>query len=139
MASGPLSAMIDFQLGADIGVGVGLAALAIGTYLFVTSSPSAPSEKKAFRSDPIVPVASFERASYSATTQVVIAACGGHLGFVAARGLDPDLRWLDWRIVDWVAATPIRLNHSASTSGNASSSTNLRATKSEQLGAFGNH
>jgi predicted alpha/beta-fold hydrolase len=53
-------------------------------------------------SDPIVPVASFERATYSPTTQLLIAPCGGHLGFVAAKNSDPDLRWLDWRILDWV-------------------------------------
>jgi predicted alpha/beta-fold hydrolase len=53
-------------------------------------------------SDPIVPVQPFERASYSRTTHLHIAPCGGHLGFVAARGDDPDLRWLDWRVVDWV-------------------------------------
>jgi uncharacterized protein len=55
-------------------------------------------------SDPIVPVAPFERASYSATTQLVIAPCGGHLGFVAAAGIDPDRRWLDWRVVEWVTS-----------------------------------
>jgi predicted alpha/beta-fold hydrolase len=59
-------------------------------------------------SDPIVPVSAFEAASYSATTQVEIAPCGGHLGFVAARGIDPDRRWLDWRVVDWVAARAAR-------------------------------
>ncbi len=53
-------------------------------------------------SDPIVPIAPFERATYSPTTQLFIAPCGGHLGFVAAKNGDPDLRWLDWRIVDWV-------------------------------------
>jgi predicted alpha/beta-fold hydrolase len=53
-------------------------------------------------SDPIVPVAPFERATYSATTQLVIAPCGGHLGFIAAAGIDPDLRWLDWRVVEWI-------------------------------------
>jgi len=53
-------------------------------------------------SDPIIPVAPFERASYSPTTQLHIAPCGGHLGFVAAKGSDPDHRWLDWRVVDWV-------------------------------------
>jgi predicted alpha/beta-fold hydrolase len=60
-------------------------------------------------SDPIVPVESFERATYSPTTQLVIAPCGGHLGFVAARGIDADRRWLDWRIVDWIGerSTPI--------------------------------
>ena len=55
-------------------------------------------------SDPIVPVRSFEQASYSGTTRLVIAPCGGHLGFIAAAGLDPDRRWLDWRVVDWVTS-----------------------------------
>jgi predicted alpha/beta-fold hydrolase len=55
-------------------------------------------------SDPIIPVAPFERASYSPTTQLHIAPCGGHLGFVAAKGSDPDHRWLDWRVVDWVTS-----------------------------------
>jgi predicted alpha/beta-fold hydrolase len=52
-------------------------------------------------SDPIVPIKPFEVASYSPTTQLVITPCGGHLGFVAAGGIDPDRRWLDWRVVDW--------------------------------------
>jgi predicted alpha/beta-fold hydrolase len=59
-------------------------------------------------SDPIVPANAFEQASYSATTQVVIAPCGGHLGFIARRGIDPDLRWLDWRIVDWITSRASR-------------------------------
>jgi uncharacterized protein len=58
-------------------------------------------------SDPIVPVASFERASYSPTTQLFIAPCGGHLGYVAAKSTDPDLRWLDWRVVDWVTSSVV--------------------------------
>src|SRR5262245_51145544 len=53
-------------------------------------------------SDPIVPVGCFERASYSSSTQVYVAPCGGHLGFVGARNSDPDIRWLDWRVVEWV-------------------------------------
>ena len=61
-------------------------------------------------SDPIVPVAAFERTSFSPTTEVHIAPCGGHMGFVAARGGDPDCRWIDWRIVDWVLS---RSQHSA--------------------------
>jgi predicted alpha/beta-fold hydrolase len=59
-------------------------------------------------SDPIVPVAAFERAEYSPATQVVIIPCGGHLGFIAAKGRDPDCRWIDWRIVDWVASRSSR-------------------------------
>jgi predicted alpha/beta-fold hydrolase len=53
-------------------------------------------------SDPIVPVSLFERASHSPSTQIIVEPCGGHLGFIAARGSDPDRRWLDWRVVDWV-------------------------------------
>lgn len=53
-------------------------------------------------SDPIVPVACFEQTTYSPTTLLLIAPCGGHLGFIAAKNHDPDLRWLDWRILDWI-------------------------------------
>ena len=27
---------------------------------------------------------------------------GGHVGFVGKKGNDPDMRWLDWRIVEIV-------------------------------------
>jgi predicted alpha/beta-fold hydrolase len=60
-------------------------------------------------SDPIVPVKPFEQASYSPTTQVVIAPCGGHLGFIAAAGMDADRRWLDWRVVEWVTSHTTRV------------------------------
>ena len=53
-------------------------------------------------SDPIVPVLSFEQASFSPTTQLIITPCGGHLGFIAASGPDPDRRWIDWRVVEWI-------------------------------------
>jgi uncharacterized protein len=59
-------------------------------------------------SDPIVPVATFKQASYSPTTHVHIAPCGGHMGFVAAAGSDADRRWIDWRVVDWVSARAAR-------------------------------
>lgn len=52
--------------------------------------------------DPIVPVKPFETAKYSPTTKLLITPCGGHLGFVARRGADPDRRWLDWRVVEWI-------------------------------------
>jgi uncharacterized protein len=55
-------------------------------------------------SDPIVPVQTFERAKYSPSTTLHIAPCGGHLGFVASKSGDTDLRWLDWRTVDWVTS-----------------------------------
>jgi predicted alpha/beta-fold hydrolase len=55
--------------------------------------------------DPIVPVASFQRARWAANTQVVITEHGGHLGFVGrADPSCPDGRWMDARVVDWVTA-----------------------------------
>jgi uncharacterized protein len=69
-------------------------------------------------SDPIVPVTPFERASYSPTTQVAIAPCGGHLGFVAARGIDADRRWLDWRVVEWVCQASIQADQRRAMPGN---------------------
>lgn len=60
-------------------------------------------------SDPIVPIEPFERASYSATTQLVVTPCGGHLGFVGASGDDLDRRWLDWRVVEWVCGARSRV------------------------------
>lgn len=27
---------------------------------------------------------------------------GGHLGFIGRAGIDPDRRWMDWRLVDWL-------------------------------------
>lgn len=62
------------------------------------------------KSDPIVPAAAFETASYSGTTQLLMTNCGGHLGFISARGGDADCRWIDWRVVDWVASRSCRAN-----------------------------
>jgi uncharacterized protein len=52
--------------------------------------------------DPIVPVKSIIDVAYPAEVQLHITRGGGHLGFFGRSGLDPDRRWLDWRIVDWV-------------------------------------
>jgi len=27
---------------------------------------------------------------------------GGHLGFIGRAGLDPDRRWMDWRLTEWL-------------------------------------
>lgn len=52
--------------------------------------------------DPLIPVEMFERAERSTAVALHIAESGGHLGFVARRGVDPDRRWLDWRLLEWV-------------------------------------
>jgi uncharacterized protein len=73
----------------------------------------APTVVVAAADDPIVPVRPFEAATYSSSTQLVIIPSGGHLGFFARKGADPDRRWLDWRIVDWVTTSSVPRIHPA--------------------------
>jgi predicted alpha/beta-fold hydrolase len=60
--------------------------------------------------DPMIPKSSFDNLDRSAAVELHIAASGGHLGFIARRGPDPDRRWLDWRIVDWITAGSAAVN-----------------------------
>lgn len=52
--------------------------------------------------DPVVPIEPLLRSPLSSSTELFTTARGGHLGFLAARNGDPDFRWLDWRIIDWL-------------------------------------
>ncbi len=52
--------------------------------------------------DPIVPIDPLLDVRLSSSTQMITTSRGGHLGFLAKRNGDPDFRWLDWRIVDWL-------------------------------------
>ena len=54
------------------------------------------------RDDPIVPVSLFENLPLPPKVRLCIADSGGHLGYFARPGIDPDRRWMDWRIVDWI-------------------------------------
>lgn len=51
--------------------------------------------------DPIVPTAALRNFPLGSVETVVVGG-GGHLGFLAARNGDADIRWLDWRIIDWI-------------------------------------
>lgn len=51
--------------------------------------------------DPLVPGVSFERLDLPADVTLQITRHGGHLGYLARHGTDPDRRWMDWRVVDW--------------------------------------
>jgi predicted alpha/beta-fold hydrolase len=53
--------------------------------------------------DPMIPLHLYDRAEPSPWVDLIHPAGGGHLGFVARRGIDPDPRWMDWRILDWIA------------------------------------
>ncbi|MBL8826524.1 MAG: alpha/beta fold hydrolase [Planctomycetaceae bacterium] len=56
--------------------------------------------------DPIVPIDSIRQATMSDQVQVTATRHGGHLGFVGRRGRDADRHWLDWRLMEWIAALP---------------------------------
>ena len=53
------------------------------------------------RDDPLIPVSSFESLSTQQVT-TVIAPHGGHLGYIGRRNRDPDRRWMDWRVIEWL-------------------------------------
>lgn len=52
--------------------------------------------------DPVVPIGPLMKAEKSRSIEMVLVKRGGHLGFMASRNGDPDFRWLDWRILDWL-------------------------------------
>ena len=56
------------------------------------------------RDDPLAPWRPFLHLAGLPHLQLEITERGGHLGFISRRGLDPDRRWIDWRIVEWVAS-----------------------------------
>jgi predicted alpha/beta-fold hydrolase len=58
--------------------------------------------------DPVIPVEMFEKYEMSHSVTLRITEHGGHLGWIGVSGVDPDRRWLDWRIVQWVLALDAR-------------------------------
>jgi len=52
--------------------------------------------------DPVVPAGPLLKFPVSSSVEVITTSHGGHLGFLARRGSDPDSRWLDWRIIEWL-------------------------------------
>jgi predicted alpha/beta-fold hydrolase len=52
--------------------------------------------------DPVVPSEPLVQTPHSTDVDVIITRHGGHLGYVGRRSSDPDRRWLDWRVVEWV-------------------------------------
>ncbi|HEX6961029.1 MAG TPA: alpha/beta fold hydrolase [Lacipirellula sp.] len=52
--------------------------------------------------DPVVPTAPLFEYEHGVGVQTAVVSRGGHLGFIARANGDPDKRWLDWRIVEWI-------------------------------------
>lgn len=53
--------------------------------------------------DPLIPSSVFRELKRPALVKLHVAPSGGHLGYIARGGIDPDRRWIDWRVVDWLA------------------------------------
>ncbi|MEX0716626.1 MAG: alpha/beta fold hydrolase [Planctomycetaceae bacterium] len=53
------------------------------------------------RDDPLIPVSHFEETAAGPAVRLHITNAGGHLGFIGGRGMDPDGRWMEWRVVEW--------------------------------------
>lgn len=53
------------------------------------------------RDDPLIPTDMFNTMDVSDMVTIHLSDHGGHLGFIGECG-DPDQRWMDWRLVDWV-------------------------------------
>ena len=54
--------------------------------------------------DPLAPASVYESFELSPAIGLKIVQGGGHMGYVGRRGVDPDRRWLEWRVLDWVAS-----------------------------------
>ena len=52
--------------------------------------------------DPVVPIEPLFDSIRNSSIETITTRHGGHLGFLAGRHDDPDFRWLDWRIIDWL-------------------------------------
>lgn len=54
------------------------------------------------RDDPLVPSEVYEGRRLPDCVRLHLTDHGGHMGFIGRPGADEDLRWMDWRVVEWV-------------------------------------
>jgi predicted alpha/beta-fold hydrolase len=52
--------------------------------------------------DPLIPIAMFSKWDLGPCVRVHVTEHGGHIGYLGASGSDPDRRWLDWRVLEFV-------------------------------------
>lgn len=56
----------------------------------------------AAKDDPLVCPAPLLDLSLPPNVSLYLTDHGGHLGFVGRKGVDPDRRWMDWRVMEWL-------------------------------------
>lgn len=59
------------------------------------------------RDDPLIPVSSFEQLPQLPAVTLQIEEHGGHLGYLSSNRTDGDCRWMDARVISWLAE-PLR-------------------------------
>ena len=64
----------------------------------------------AAKDDPLIPFEIYTKYEMSDAIRLFVTESGGHLGYINQQSNDPDRRWLDWRLCEWIAALPNRLN-----------------------------
>ncbi|MFZ9089315.1 MAG: YheT family hydrolase [Planctomycetaceae bacterium] len=52
--------------------------------------------------DPVVSVRPLQKLRLPPNVNLHLTTAGGHLGYIARPGDDPDNRWMDWRILEWL-------------------------------------
>jgi predicted alpha/beta-fold hydrolase len=65
--------------------------------------------------DPMVPVAMFEEShsAWPSNVHLEIVNGGGHVGYLSRRNIDPDVHWLDWRVVECVTGIRVEVEVSS--------------------------
>ncbi|WP_207397910.1 YheT family hydrolase [Bremerella alba] len=58
--------------------------------------------------DSVVPVQIFDKHPRSGSVELEITRGGGHLGFITSKSIVPDRRWMDHRVVQWIASLDSR-------------------------------
>ena len=61
-----------------------------------------PARILAAEDDPVVPIEQFASAVFPPAVRFQATQRGGHLGFVGRAGRDPDRRWMEWRVIEWL-------------------------------------
>ncbi|MEO2035396.1 MAG: alpha/beta fold hydrolase [Planctomycetaceae bacterium] len=61
-----------------------------------------PTTVLAAQDDPLVSPEPFSDLKLPSTVTLCLTEHGGHLGFVGRQQADPDRRWMDWRVIDWL-------------------------------------
>ncbi|MCA9060820.1 MAG: alpha/beta fold hydrolase [Planctomycetaceae bacterium] len=52
--------------------------------------------------DPVIDVGIFSGLKLPPNVTMCLTAHGGHMGYIGRTGCDPDRRWMDWRVVEWL-------------------------------------